>query len=155
MIDLTLSSPIESRAPTARSSASLSSDFHGRKKKRKIGRATPVILLDDKDDSEEEDGTDGSYANPASAAAANPDEKPKKLAGTACIICMEDEPVNLSVTPCGHMFCHKCLFGAIKATLTSPNKVYGKCPVCRGKVAIKDIVVLSIKKMSKGKERAV
>jgi phage FluMu protein Com len=52
------------------------------------------------------------------------------------------------------MFCNKCLFGAIKATLASPNKVHGKCPVCRGKVAIKDIVVLEIKKMSKGKERA-
>jgi hypothetical protein len=34
-----------------------------------------------------------------------PEEKPKKLAGMACIICMEDEPVDLSVTPCGKCFC--------------------------------------------------
>ncbi|KAF8541476.1 hypothetical protein BDD12DRAFT_829324 [Trichophaea hybrida] len=82
------------------------------------------------------------------------EEKPKKLAGMACIICMEDEPVDLSVTPCGHMFCNKCLYGAIKATLSAPHKVHGKCPVCRGKVAIKDIIVLEIRQRSKGKERA-
>lgn len=52
------------------------------------------------------------------------------------------------------MFCNKCLFGAIKSTLPAPQKVHGKCPVCRGKVAIKDIIVLEIKKMSKGKDRA-
>lgn len=53
------------------------------------------------------------------------------------------------------MFCNKCLYGAIKATIQGANKIHGKCPVCRGKVAIKDIVVLEIKKMSrKGKERA-
>jgi hypothetical protein len=54
----------------------------------------------------------------------------------------------------GHLFCHQCLHGAIKSTLAQ-NKAHGKCPVCRGKVAIKDIVVLEIRKMSKGKERAV
>ncbi|PWW79559.1 hypothetical protein C7212DRAFT_310525, partial [Tuber magnatum] len=66
------------------------------------------------------------------------DGKRKRLAGFSCVICMEDEPTDLAATPCGHMFCHLCLHGAIKASTTATNKLHGRCPVCRGKVSLKD-----------------
>lgn len=53
------------------------------------------------------------------------------------------------------MFCNSCLYNAIKTTLAAPHKVHGKCPVCRGKVAIKDIIILEVKeRQEKGKQRA-
>lgn len=57
----------------------------------------------------------------------------------------------------GHMFCHKCLHGAIKASAMPPNKQNGRCPVCRGKVSLKDVVPIEFKILSKsqGKQKAV
>ncbi|RPA92722.1 hypothetical protein L873DRAFT_1830996 [Choiromyces venosus 120613-1] len=83
-------------------------------------------------------------------------EKRKRLAGFSCVICMEDEPTDLAATPCGHMFCHLCLHGAIKASTTSTNKSHGRCPVCRGKVSLKDVVTIEFKLLSKsqGKQPA-
>jgi hypothetical protein len=99
MIDLTISSPVEQRRGSSPSN-------HARKKRR---TAEDVIFLnDDLDDTtDEEEETDDSGPPLPPAVELNPDEKPKKLAGTACIICMEDEPVDLSITPCGKSFCQK------------------------------------------------
>jgi len=114
------------------------------------------------------------------------DGKRKGLAGFSCVICMEDEPTDLAATPCGmrahyynnssficrsfiwkitkrtrwyitgHMFCHLCLHGAIKASTTTTNKSHGRCPVCRGKVSLKDVVAIEFKLLSKsqGKQPA-
>jgi hypothetical protein len=82
------------------------------------------------------------------------DEKPKKLAAATCIICMEDTITNMSTTPCGHMFCNQCLYASIRASIRTFNKMYGTCPYCRTEIYLRDIIVLEIKKASKGKERA-
>jgi hypothetical protein len=102
MIDLTISSPAEPREPRL----SPTTDRHPKKKRRTDD--TPTILLDDNPNNTE-DGESDDYDEsvPPVVDLLNPDEKPKKLAGTACIICMEDEPVDLSVTPCGKSFCQK------------------------------------------------
>ncbi|KAL5350867.1 hypothetical protein ACLOAV_004438 [Pseudogymnoascus australis] len=52
-------------------------------------------------------------------------DKPQKLATTQCVICL-DQPEELTITHCGHMFCSACLHGAL-------NVGTGKrsCPVCR------------------------
>lgn len=36
--------------------------------------------------------------------------------------------------------------GAVKASATPTNKTCGKCPVCRGRVGLKDIIVLEVRK---------
>jgi hypothetical protein len=50
--------------------------------------------------------------------------RPVKLAEFQCIICM-DNPTDLTVTHCGHLFCSECLFQALHA---GDKKC---CPVCR------------------------
>lgn len=80
---------------------------------------------------------------------------PRKIADFKCVICLDD-PENLSATPCGHLFCNDC----IKTTLRfgHPSAKFGKCPVCRGKVVIKEIVPLELKLIKrvegKGKGKA-
>ncbi|KAK6361626.1 SUMO-targeted ubiquitin ligase complex subunit slx8 [Orbilia blumenaviensis] len=79
----------------------------------------------------------------------------RKIADFKCVICLDD-PENLSATPCGHLFCNEC----IKTTLRfgRPTAKLGKCPVCRGKVAIREIVPLELKLIKrvegKGKGKA-
>ncbi|KAK6536527.1 SUMO-targeted ubiquitin ligase complex subunit slx8 [Arthrobotrys megalospora] len=79
----------------------------------------------------------------------------RKIADFKCVICLDD-PENLSATPCGHLFCNEC----IKTTLRfgRPSAKFGKCPVCRGKVVIKEIVPLELKLIKrvegKGKGKA-
>jgi hypothetical protein len=98
MIDLTISSPLEQRG---------SSPSNHARKKRRI--ANDVIMLDDDSDdaSDEDEEPEDLGPPPIPAVETNPDEKPKKLAATSCIICMDDEPVDLSVTPCGKSFCQR------------------------------------------------
>lgn len=52
--------------------------------------------------------------------------RPARLADFQCIICM-DNPTNLTVTHCGHMFCSECLHEALHAG----NNEKKSCPVCR------------------------
>jgi len=51
--------------------------------------------------------------------------KPAKLAEFQCIICM-DNPTDLTVTHCGHLFCSECLHQALYA-----GNAKKCCPVCR------------------------
>ncbi|RAL59231.1 hypothetical protein DID88_006946 [Monilinia fructigena] len=62
----------------------------------------------------------------------NQDEatKPVKLVEFQCIICM-DNPTDLTVTHCGHLFCAECLHSALHAGNTGRKT----CPVCRTAVA--------------------
>ncbi|KAF8854833.1 hypothetical protein BDZ45DRAFT_676657 [Acephala macrosclerotiorum] len=62
---------------------------------------------------------------------ANQDEatKPVKLAEFKCIICMDD-PTDLTVTHCGHLFCSECLHQALHA---GERKC---CPVCRNPIVL-------------------
>jgi len=55
--------------------------------------------------------------------------KPVKLAEFQCIICM-DNPTDLTVTHCGHLFCSECLHQALHA---GDKKC---CPVCRTTIVI-------------------
>ncbi|RDW94761.1 hypothetical protein BP5796_00524 [Coleophoma crateriformis] len=52
--------------------------------------------------------------------------RPVKLAEFQCIICM-DNPTDLTVTHCGHLFCSECLHEALHAG----NNEKKSCPVCR------------------------
>jgi len=54
--------------------------------------------------------------------------KYSKLSKFTCIICL-DNPTDLSVTACGHMFCSLCLHEALTAV---PGRRI--CPVCRSNV---------------------
>ncbi|KAH8801583.1 hypothetical protein F5884DRAFT_807174 [Xylogone sp. PMI_703] len=51
--------------------------------------------------------------------------KPMRLAEFQCIICM-DNPTDLTVTHCGHLFCSECLHQALYA-----GNAKKCCPVCR------------------------
>lgn len=55
--------------------------------------------------------------------------RPVKLAEFQCIICM-DNPTDLTVTHCGHLFCSECLHQALYA---GDKKC---CPVCRTMISI-------------------
>ncbi|KFY41354.1 hypothetical protein V495_04974 [Pseudogymnoascus sp. VKM F-4514 (FW-929)] len=52
-------------------------------------------------------------------------DKPVRLATTQCVICL-DQPDDLAITHCGHMFCSMCLHGALNAGTGKRS-----CPVCR------------------------
>ncbi|CCX11536.1 Similar to E3 ubiquitin-protein ligase complex slx8-rfp subunit slx8; acc. no. P87176 [Pyronema omphalodes CBS 100304] len=167
IVDLTCSPPprqhqshsTPNHANQSRSAPNDSAEQHSAKRRKTSGQggAVPIseIITLDIDDSTGEAEESEQEEQQEKKPPVIEEEKPKKLAGLACIICMEDEPVDLSVTPCGHMFCNSCLYNAIKTTLAAPHKVHGKCPVCRGKVAIKDIIILEVKeRQEKGKQRA-
>ncbi|QSZ36969.1 hypothetical protein DSL72_009061 [Monilinia vaccinii-corymbosi] len=66
----------------------------------------------------------------------NQDEatKPIKLVDFQCIICM-DNPTDLTVTHCGHLFCSECLHSALHAG----NNGRKTCPVCRTAVSTTSI----------------
>jgi len=77
--------------------------------------------------------------------------KPVKLAEFQCIICM-DNPTDLTVTHCGHLFCSECLHQALHA---GDKKC---CPVCRttivmpkpgAKASRNGVFVLEMKLMTK------
>jgi len=77
--------------------------------------------------------------------------KPVKLAEFQCIICM-DNPTDLTITHCGHLFCSECLHQALHA---GDKKC---CPVCRTTIVIpkpgakasrNGIFVLEMKLMTK------
>jgi hypothetical protein len=59
---------------------------------------------DDTGDTDDTDDTDeGLKTQQREAVEQSRPEKPKKLANVGCIICMEDEATDLSVTPCGEL----------------------------------------------------
>ncbi|KAI9887247.1 MAG: SUMO-targeted ubiquitin ligase complex subunit slx8 [Watsoniomyces obsoletus] len=59
------------------------------------------------------------------------DNQPTRLSSLQCVICLEP-PTDMTVTFCGHLFCHGCLMLAINSA--EANR--GKCPVCRQPVNI-------------------
>ncbi|KAK6209431.1 hypothetical protein LQW54_006284 [Pestalotiopsis sp. IQ-011] len=54
-----------------------------------------------------------------------------KLSKFNCSICM-DNPTDLTVTHCGHLFCSECLHSALHI-----DSIKRTCPLCRQKVEIK------------------
>ncbi|KAI5811074.1 hypothetical protein DFH27DRAFT_531335 [Peziza echinospora] len=143
------------------------SDGEGDEQKEKIEE----INLIDVDDADELNELLAKNQKDALNLQNNNEGKPK-LAGFKCVICLDD-PTDLSATPCGkfalvlplhhsqltshlgHMFCDFCLRGALRAG-QPPNAKSGRCPVCRRKVNLKDVVVLEIMKKEKpqGKGKA-
>ena len=68
-----------------------------------------------------------------------------------CAICLEDDFAlrDLSITPCGHLFCTRCI--------TDEIRVRHKCAICRNDLKIADLEILSLqvedyKKDEKAKE---
>ncbi|KAF3930599.1 hypothetical protein ABW19_dt0204834 [Dactylella cylindrospora] len=70
----------------------------------------------------------------------------RKISNITCSICL-DHPDNVTATPCGHLYCNKCIKAALR--FGQPNTKFGACPVCRRKVFIKDIVPLELKLITK------
>lgn len=56
--------------------------------------------------------------------------RPVKLADFQCIVCM-DNPTDLTVTHCGHLFCSECLHQAMYA-----GNAKKTCPVCRSAINV-------------------
>lgn len=182
LIDLTESSPIRHQSFDSSPPPSGQGDYepHHQAKRRRIllssGMIEEVDLTYLADNEEENARRQAREELLKTQQAARKDEK-RKVAGFTCVICMEDEPTDLAVTPCGmfwvwlgfyhysfsdvsrtgHMFCHLCLHGAIKASASPSNKLHGRCPVCRGKVSLRDVIPMEFKILSKaqGKQKAV
>ncbi|KAL0639597.1 hypothetical protein Q9L58_001427 [Maublancomyces gigas] len=162
LIDLTESSPIRHQSFDSSPPPSGQGDYesHHQAKRRRVfvssGMIEEVDLTYLADNEEENARRQAREELLKTQQAARKDEK-RKVAGFTCVICMEDEPTDLAVTPCGHMFCHLCLHGAIKASASPSNKLHGRCPVCRGKVSLRDVVPMEFKILSKaqGKQKAV
>ncbi|RPA80772.1 hypothetical protein BJ508DRAFT_376940 [Ascobolus immersus RN42] len=120
---------------------------------------TTVIDLSDTEESSSEDEEEGADA----AEKARQEELTRlhkeasertKLADFKCAVCLDD-PTDLSTTPCGHLFCDKCVRQALKAGQPETTK-FGHCPICRTKVNLNKITVLEIKlgrRRDKGKEK--
>ncbi|KAL8908967.1 MAG: hypothetical protein Q9207_000543 [Kuettlingeria erythrocarpa] len=95
-------------------------------------------------------------------------EEPAKFSALQCIICMEPM-TDITVTHCGHLFCHTCIMEALIAgeQQGEPGKAMSKCPVCRKKVSRpkgkgkdkREVIPLEIKlstrsSIARGKARA-
>ncbi|KAL8736028.1 MAG: hypothetical protein Q9166_000590 [cf. Caloplaca sp. 2 TL-2023] len=95
-------------------------------------------------------------------------DAPTKLSNVQCIICMEPM-TDMTVTHCGHLFCHTCIMEALIAgeNQGEPGRGTSKCPVCRKKVSRpkeksrdkREVIPLEIKfstrsSLVKGKARA-
>lgn len=72
------------------------------------GDVKRLILASEDEDSGEDSAESDLEQELEKAVAAEAVEGPraKNLASTTCIICMEDEPIDLSVTPCGKSLEH-------------------------------------------------
>lgn len=83
--------------------------------------------------------------------------QPLRIGRRQCIICLEPF-TNLTITPCGHVYCHECLTQALKAGEKNSDRGVGSCPVCRKTVSRKranNIIPVSFMKRSawKGKQK--
>ncbi|KAL7269432.1 hypothetical protein RUND412_007908 [Rhizina undulata] len=159
VIDLTDTSPVHHSITSPEHLESEGPSAKRRKTSTTAHTSEPAILIDD----DEDEGVSNLLEKTRSDLIESqqkkekPEDDRKKVAGFTCIICLEDEPTDLAVTPCGHMFCHYCLHGAIKASsAVNNNKTHGRCPVCRGKVSMKDIIPMEFKTLTKaqGKQKA-
>lgn len=70
---------------------------------------------------------------------------PLQIGKRQCIICMESF-TDVTVTHCGHIYCHECLTQALKAGEKNSDRGVGNCPMCRKPVSrkkVNHIVVVS------------
>ena len=58
---------------------------------------------------------------------------PLKIGQRQCIICMENF-TNITITACGHVYCHECLTQALLAGEKNSDGGKANCPVCRKQV---------------------
>lgn len=58
-------------------------------------------------------------------------EKPVRLAQIECVVCL-DNPTDLVVTHCGHLFCSLCLHHTLEQS--GPGGSGPRCPSCRAKI---------------------
>ncbi|KUJ09928.1 uncharacterized protein LY89DRAFT_266410 [Mollisia scopiformis] len=134
-VDLTASSPPQPRpAPTP--SRKRKAETPGEGRPGKSGRTTVatddvecVDLIDVEGQKAYEELKAREQAEAIKAQYQAEATKPMKLAEFKCIICMDD-PTDLTVTHCGHLFCSECLHQALHA---GERKC---CPVCRTAIVI-------------------
>lgn len=81
---------------------------------------------------------------------------PLKIGQRQCIICMENF-TNITITSCGHVYCHECLTQALLAGEKNSESGKANCPVCRKHVnrkAKNQVIPLSFMKRSQFKGKA-
>jgi hypothetical protein len=168
MVDLTSSPPLTRIAKRRRESGSNEEGSRSSKRRKSnTGQASSadtqaevetLDLVDINDDRSYHSAKEAAAAAALAAQRADEASKPIKLSAFQCVICL-DQPTDLTVTHCGHLFCSYCLHSAV----TSGSKK--NCPVCRqsinisppknGKVAQKGVYALEMKlktrKKGKGK----
>ncbi|KAK9477559.1 hypothetical protein V1514DRAFT_333634 [Lipomyces japonicus] len=72
-----------------------------------------------------------------------PVESSTLLSDFNCVICF-DQPEILMATPCGHMYCHECMYKALSSG-SKATQTMGECSVCRRKVLYTRVIALELK----------
>lgn len=60
-----------------------------------------------------------------------------------CPICLET-PQIVAVAPCGHPYCHECIFTAL-SSMSHANRKEGRCSLCRKQVRYDQVIYMEIK----------
>ncbi|RDW88669.1 hypothetical protein BP6252_00701 [Coleophoma cylindrospora] len=94
--------------------------------RKDVAAADAIDLVDVEDISQYEEMKKKEQAELLKQQQQDEANRPVKLAEFQCIICM-DNPTDLTVTHCGHLFCSECLHEALHAG----NNEKKSCPVCR------------------------
>ena len=172
IVDLTNdSSPASESSPRPRQPKSLKRAFEGtgreRDRKRRKDTSKPVKTeandIEELDLTNEASSAEEELAQAQTAAAvfaqqaANQTSGPLKIGQRQCIICMENF-TNITITACGHVYCHECLTQALLAGEKNSEGGKANCPVCRKPVnrnKKNQVIPLSLMKKStfKGKAR--
>ena len=75
-------------------------------------------------------------------------ERLQALEAEGCIICLDEEVTNSTMTPCNHIFCQNCIVQWIRNNVDAAI-----CPTCRAPITIKQLTVTMTK--DKMKEIAI
>ncbi|TVY19828.1 E3 ubiquitin-protein ligase complex slx8-rfp subunit slx8 [Lachnellula arida] len=159
-VDLTSSSP-DAKMVSTRKRKAVEDAGQGRRPREQLGHrgsledVKVVDLADVEDESQYRELAAKQQAELIKKQNEDEARKPVKLAEFQCIICM-DNPTDLTVTHCGHLFCSECLHQALHA---GDKK---SCPVCRtpistassskGKQPKNGIFALEMKLMTKNRK---
>ncbi|KAF2863214.1 hypothetical protein K470DRAFT_262332 [Piedraia hortae CBS 480.64] len=149
-VDLTASSPAQTRTPAKarpvpKRRVTKVTDGERDKKRRRSVKATtstspsaaataPPSPLEAEPAGDDPQGEDEALRAEQlkSLTAQQTDAQPNsrlKIGQRTCIICMETF-TNITVTHCGHIYCHECLLQALKIGERNAAGI-GHCPMCR------------------------
>lgn len=71
------------------------------------------------------------------------DGKTNRLKNLRCPICLET-PEIVAVAPCGHPYCHECIFTAL-SSMNQANRREGRCSLCRKRVRYDQVIYMEFK----------